>query len=243
MKDAFLLADSTSAAETITAYPPFGARYLRAIELAVRRAWEQLLANPIEAAKLATGDEIDISHQLRTALNGLREQRTGEVSGYTCEIFERPQLGAEILSPTGLIRKPDLVFALAGPARPGVGDTIRDGIFVECKVLDATKGVAEYCKAGLSRFVVGHYGGWMREGMMLAYVRNRQKLPVALETLGKKKTYRDLLAWDGAVAPCGLTDCKPRVYLTVHQRAWPYLEHAGVPGPVEVRHLWLAISA
>jgi hypothetical protein len=238
MKDAFALAEDCP---PYASYPPFGERYLRAIELAVRCAWEQLRANTIEAAKLITGDEVAISHQLRNALNGLREHRTGEVPGYSCEIFERPQLGAEFLTPQGKIRKPDLVFSLAGPPRPGVTDGMRDAIFVECKIIEDGKSVSNYCNKGLRRFVDGNYGAWVREGMMLAYVRNSEALPESLTKLGAKDSFRQSLAWDGSLSPCGLTETTPRIYLTVHQRQWKYEEPVGVPGPIQVRHLWLPI--
>jgi hypothetical protein len=220
-------------------YPPFGARYLRAIELAVRQAWAQLLDNPGEAAKLATANEVDISHQLRTALNGLRERRTGEVPGYTYDVFEHPQLGAEFQTQHGAIRKPDLVFFLAGRPRPGVADGMRDAIFVECKLLEKGKTVATYCQEGLKRFVTGDYGAWVREGMMLGYVRDKSALPEALIKLGQKETFRKSLSWDGNVSLCTLTELAPRVHLTVHQRNWLYQGQTGSPGPIEIRHLWL----
>lgn len=239
MKVALALADDPP---PYASYPPFGPRYLRAIELAVRRAWAQLLDDPVEAAKLATASEVNISHQLRTALNGLRERRTGDVPGYTYDVFEHPQLGAEFQTQQGAIRKPDLVFFLAGQPRPGVADGMRDAIFVECKLLEKGKTVAMYCNSGLKRFITGDYAAWVREGMMLAYVRDQSVLPEALVKLGQQEAYRTALAWDGSVGICGLTDQSPRVYLTVHQRSWPYEEGAGSPGPIEIRHLWLRTS-
>jgi hypothetical protein len=236
MKDAFDLAEGRP---PHASYPPFGARYLRAIELAVRCAWKKLLADPVKAAELATSNEVDISHQLRTALNDLREHPTGEVNEYNCDAFERPHLGAEFQTSEGKIRKPDLVFFLAGPPRPGVIDGMRDGIFVECKILDEKKTVSDYCNKGLQRFVDGDYAAWMREGMMLAYVRNKHALPGSLAKLGTQETFRKSLAWDGSLPLCGLTEVTPSIYVTVHQRQWEYDDPAGTPGPIKVRHLWL----
>lgn len=236
MKDLFALAEDPP---PYTSYPPFGSRYLRAIELAVRQAWSQLLADPGEAAKLATASEVDISHQLRTALNGLRERRTGDVPGYTYDVFEHPQLGAEFQTQNGSIRKPDLVFFLAGQPRPGVADGMRDAIFVECKLLEKGKTVATYCRDGLKRFVTGDYAAWVREGMMLGYVRDQSMLPEALVKLGRRQAIREALSWDGSVGVCTLTERTPKVHLTVHERNWPYNAHGGSPGPIEIRHLWL----
>lgn len=238
MKDAFALGDE---GPPYVSYPPFGSRHLRVIELAIRHAWEQMLADPVVAAKLITDNEVDISHHLRTALNGLREHRTGKLDGYNCEVFERPQLGAEFLTPKGEIRKPDLVFSLAGPPRPGVIDGMRDGIFVECKILDDGRSVSDYCNHGLQRFVDGKYAAWMREGMMLAYVRNQKTLPKALEEPGKQESFRKSLAWDGSLSLCGLTILTPSVYVTKHQRRWQYADPGGTPGPIQVRHLWLGV--
>lgn len=240
MKDAFALADDSP---PYTSHPPFGERLLRPIELAVRQAWSQMLADPAEAAKLATNNEVDISHQLRMALNKLRECRTGKVEGYTCDVFEHPQLGAEFQTPQGAIRKPDLVFFLAGQPRPGVADSMRDAIFVECKLLEKGKTVAMYCNEGIKRFVTGSYAAWVREGMMLGYVRDQSELPQDLVKLGQQATFRTELAWDGTVGVCGLTEQNPQVYLTVHQRSWPYEGETGSPGPIEIRHLWLRTSS
>lgn len=126
---------------THASYPHFDARYLRAIELAIRQAWAHLLADPTEASRLATNTEVQISHQLRAALNGIREGRIESTTGYNCNTFERPQLGAEVLTSAHAIRKPDLTFSLAGPPRPGVDDGMEDAIFVECKLIEQGKGV------------------------------------------------------------------------------------------------------
>lgn len=243
MKNVFAI-DDGSGSPVWASNPPFAARHLRAIEMALRKAWEVLhtdlsLAKQLSAAK----KEEDISHLLRKALNDLREGKTGKVAGYSCYDFEHPHVAPEILTPAGKIKKPDLVFHLSGESRPGVSDSLTDAIFVECKLLEHAnkKNVAAYCKNGILRFVEGSYSAWMREGMMLAYVRTAQSLPSDLaktiSTVDKKAD----LACDGTLAKCSLTRLPPPTYISKHQRGWSYVDGSGQPGPIEIRHLWLHI--
>lgn len=243
MKNAFRIDDQISGL-TLASYPPFDARQLRAIEMAVRKAWENLhreiaLARQLSSAK----NENDISQLLRTALNRVREGKGGKVPGYSCYDFEHPQVAPEILTPMGKIRKPDIVFYLPGPARPGVSDSMQHAIFVECKLLEHGHGknVAAYCKNGISRFVDGSYGGWMRHGMMLAYARTTQTLPDELANAISKPQRKEDLATDGTLKRCTLTRLNPPTYISVHQRNWWYLDKSGQPGPIEIRHLWLYV--
>lgn len=241
MKNVF--AGAEGAGITWASNPPFDGRYLRAIELALRAAWDALHKDYATASELSNAKEERISHMLREALNELREKETGGVEGYNCDIFERPYVGAEILTPNGNIKKPDVVFSLSGRPRPGVSNGLRDGIFVECKILEqgTKKNVAAYCNNGVHRFVEGSYGAWMREGMMLAYVRTSQSLPDDLTKLLGADAMKAHLASDGKLRTCALTRIEPRVYISVHQRTRPYPGGEGYPGPIEIRHLWLHV--
>lgn len=241
MKNVFAIAEDASI--TWASNPPFDRRYLRAIESALRAAWDALHKDYATASELSYAKEERISHLLREALNELREKEAGGVEGYNCDIFERPYVGAEILTPDGKIRKPDVVFSLSGRPRLGVSNGLRDGIFVECKILEqgTKKNVAAYCNNGVHRFVEGSYAAWMREGMMLAYVRTSQSLPGDLtKQLGTDKM-KEHLASDGSLTKCSLTRIDPRVYISVHERVWPYPGTKNYPGPIEVRHLWLHV--
>ena len=241
MTDVF--AEPTAKEEDWAAYPPFESRYLRAIELALRTAWAALLKDAAKCRQLSTLNEERISHMFRDALNELREMKTGGVKDYNCSAFERPQVGAEIMTKDGKIRKPDIVFALCGAARPGVRNSMKDAIYVECKILEhgsKSKNVAAYCNNGIHRFVEGSYAERMREGMMLAYVRTSQELPKDLATALADEEMKAHLATDGKLSKCGLTRVDPRVYLSAHKRIWPY-EDEGYPGPIAIRHLWLHV--
>lgn len=241
MKNVF--AEAENADVTWASNPSFDRRHLRAIELALRAAWLAVHNNYATTGVLSSADEVRISHLLRDALNELRERETGGVDGYNCDIFERPYIGAEILTPDGKIRKPDVVFSLSGRPRPGVINGMRDGIYVECKILEqgTKKNMVAYCKDGVHRFVEGSYAAWMREGMMLAYVRTKQSLPDDLAKLLGTDAMRKHLASNGELTKCSLTWIGPRVYISTHQRAWPYPGEEGYPGPIEIRHLWLYV--
>lgn len=243
MKNVFAIPESAGT-PTWASNPSFEHRLLRAIELAVRKAWDNLHSNIVLARQLsAAKKEEQISHLLHKALNDLREGKTGKVEGYDCYHFGHPQVAPEILTPHGKIKKPDLVFHLAGSARPGVADSLTDAIFVECKLLEhgSGKNVGAYCKNGIARFVEGSYGAWMREGMMLAYARTSQTLPGDLAKPLSKQQNKEDLATKGTLKRCTLTRLDPPTYISVHERNWSYVDGSGQPGPIEIRHLWLHI--
>jgi hypothetical protein len=222
--------------------PPFDRHHLRVIELALRVAWATLQKDRRYRRALFELPEHKISHLLREALNELRERENPPVKGYDDLTFERPHLGAEVLSIEGKIRKPDIVFSLSGRRRRGVSNGMTDSIFVECKILEhGDKNVATYCRDGVHRFVEGSYAPWMREGMMVGYVRTSQALPDDLRKTLERGDIRALLATDGTLKRCTLSRVNPRVYISIHARDWLYPEGRGVPGPIELRHLWLTV--
>lgn len=238
---------ATAAQDEWGSYPHFDRRHLRAIELALRAAWDSIHRDPVRSRLLSSENEVNISHLLREELDDLRHAERGGILGYSHQIFETPRLGAEVKTQSGKIRKPDIVFGLCGARRPGVSKTIRDGIFVECKILEnkGSRNIADYCDQGLQRFVDGDYATWVREGMMLAYVRSSQALP---NSLAPRLSSTTALACTGPLVKCTLTRIEPRAYISVHQRDWPYTEgddrdaaEKKYPGPIEVRHLWLHV--
>lgn len=244
MKDVF--ADPEDGDRQWASHPPFDRKHLRAIELALRAAWEKLHANYATATELSNSKEERISHLLREALDELRLSEKGGVEGYTHQYFETPHVGAEMRTPDDKVRKPDIIFKLVGQKRPGVSKALADAIFVECKILqNASKGkgrnVKAYCNDGVHRFVEGSYAALMREGMMVAYVRASQSLPGSLAQSLETDEMKAHLASDGKLSKCTLTRIEPRVYISVHRRDWPYPGTDTYPGPIEIRHLWLHV--
>jgi hypothetical protein len=225
----------------IVSNPSFETRYLRAIELALREAWHELMDHKSQAEEIATAQEERITQMLREMLQEL--WANGRVAGYNPSIFERPHVGAEFpaLHATKL-KKPDIVFGLCGNPRPGTGNGLYDHIFVECKLVDYPRPtVATYCADGLQRFVNGSYAWTMREAMMIAYVRNKDVLPIALDNEFSKISQQEALNIKAGLRRCTITRDKPPVYVSIHDRPWSYPETRGIPGPVEIRHLWLNV--
>lgn len=220
--------------------PEIEPHVLTAVDSAIREAWNRLLSDASDRQVLEQLGEVKITPRLRAQLNALRI--AGTVAGYNAKAFERPYAGAEYLNHKGeKVRKPDLIFALAGAPRPGCYDDLNDALFIECKLIDeGRKNVGLYCSKGLIRFVDGSYSWRMKQGMMLAYVRTTQTLPSGLEdglaTHGRAKACET----DGKVLACPLSMVQPRVYLTNHGRSWS-LPEGMAPGPIQVRHLWLPV--
>lgn len=225
----------------IAANPSFEGRHLRAIELALREAWQKIQRHAAQSKEIVSAHEERITHLLREMLHDL--WASGGIEGYNPAIFERPHIGAEFPALSAIkLKKPDIVFGLCGNPRPGTGNGLYDQIFVECKLIAKPKPtVATYCVDGLRRFVNGSYAWAMREAMMVAYVRSGEKLPVALEHEIVKDHQQEALNTKAKLQLCTLTKVEPRVYISVHERCWSYLDTRGIPGPIEIRHLWLDV--
>ena len=141
------------------------------------------------------------------------------------------------------VRLPDLVFYLAGEPRHGVVDSLYDGLFVECKIIDApkSKDVGKYCTKGLFRFVIGDYGWRMPQGMMCAYVRDSHMIPKALDDYFlKTEAAKALNLIDRRLARSTLNSFSPHVYVSRHDRSWTFSDGTP-PGEIAVRHMWLQV--
>lgn len=223
-------------------HPPFEERVVLAIDRALREAWRRLLQDPGDPAVLTGDSEPTITQRLRSRLNEIRTR--GGAVGYDADTFERPHVGTEYYDHAGTkVRKPDIVFALAGKPRPGVTDDLYDAIFVECKLIDGKgKNVGAYCNNGIQRFVDGSYAWRMPHGMMVAYVRTGHQLPQALVdgfgVLGRGNPLNII----GTVTACTFSNAIPPVFVSEHGRTWTFA--GGIaPGPIQLRHLWLAVTA
>jgi hypothetical protein len=116
----------------------------------------------------------------------------GTVPGFNKTYFSYVIRDAELTSYDGTHpdKKPDI---LLGVQRPDGARVIvdQDGVFVECKPVDATHSLtAEYGLAGIRRFVEGEYGWAMRSAIMLAYVRGSYTIAHHL-TANLKKNAKD----------------------------------------------------
>jgi len=220
-------------------HPPFSDELTSAICRALQKAWDSLKLSSEDREVLETGRETRITQRLEKKLNHLRVH--GGVDGYNCNTFERPHVGSEYLNYEDVkVRKPDIIFGVSGSPRIGVIDDMYDAMFVECKLLDQGKNFGLYCSKGLAKFVDGSYAWRMPEAMMVAYVRTGQRLPDDLvdgfATFKRGESYSLI----GEVRPCNICEGDNPVFVSEHGRTWPLPDGAN-PGPIAVRHLWLAV--
>ena len=217
-------------------YPdPFCREERRTIEEALRVGLRRCFARrPLLLA--APLNEVTITEALETELSSMMEDETEPVPGFTSEVFETIVRGNELCdhSRRHLEKRPDLVLRRKTRPRRGM-DHRYFGLFIECKVVDENRTMAEYVVHGLARFVRGEYAWAVPVGMMIAYVdpRTRYELPDTLEKYMRKHADASLKS------DVVLRDLPPSsaIYSTTHARAFLY-EPEGHPGPIQIDHLW-----
>jgi len=224
-------------------HPPLDDRLLIAIEIALRTAWAEILQDRTFLEVLEKGKETEITNMLRERLERIRVRETDPLE-YNCNVFERPHVSAEYSNyKNEKPELPDLVFHLSGRPRPGVVDSLYDGLYVECKILDnRNRNLGRYCRNGVRRFVEGDYGWRMSQGMMCAYVRTTQELPVTLEGYFESPGVAAALCLvSTSLTKSTLTQHNPAIYISDHARAWIFSDGTS-PGKISVQHLWLPTS-
>jgi hypothetical protein len=204
---------------------PFTEAEHRAIEDAILTSVEKLRTS-LDARSAI---EIDFTKRLVLELNRLLN--TEEVPGFSARWLETIPRGGELCSFDGshVEKRPDMVFR-----RQGVSAAMHReycGLFVECKIVDATRTMDEYCGKGVIRFVAGQYAWAMRNAMMLGYARDSYSLPAHLnrhlEKFGARYGTREM---------CSLAE----PFSTKHARSWSY-PTGGSPGDIVLRHLWVTV--
>jgi len=118
---------------------------------------------------------------------------------------------------------------------------------IECKIIDRGDGktIALYCSNGIRRFVDGEYAWALRQGVMLAYVRDSSSVELDLtphlEALAADPP--DVLRTEGA--PMRRRGSNPPVFVSRHTRLFRYLEAVENedPGPIGIWHVWLDLHA
>lgn len=215
---------------------PFTTSELLTIEAGLQEAWRNV-------SVCASDDEVRITVKLVEAIVVVLRSRT--VAGFDFDTFETPVRGGEVCDyeRKQLEKRPDLVFRKVGLA-PGVGEKTLWGLFVECKIVDRSHSVANYCRHGVLRFVTGKYAWAVSSAMMLGYCRPGYSLPGTVNAHlrrrlpGVKTTYQ-------AVYDCvgdALVACSDSVsWKSEHQRNWCYPQ-GGNPGPITVFHLWFKVE-
>jgi len=215
-------------------YPaPFSQEEQLTIEDAIREGLRRaFLCNP--TCLQSPLQEVPITVALEDELASMLEDESEPVPGFTSEVFELAR-GTELRDARseGLENRPDLQFRRKKRPRRGM-DFRQFGLFVECKVVDASRVMHPYVQDGLRRIADGTYAWAVPIALMVAYVDGNYSLPQTLT-----EYLRDQPVADPVVSAVSLRDEPPAaiIYSTVHVRAFQYKD-GGVPGPVQVDHLW-----
>lgn len=225
----------------LSIYPAWKSGLVRTVDQALCMAWSAVVTNHVDA--VASKDEDQITDALLDELTRLR--RRGDVRGFTDAVFAVPTRDSKLPTRDGtsIDQMPDITIRLA-MCRQGVVDDRHDALFLECKVLDGTRGLDAYRVDGIDRFVSGRYAWRMPHAGMLAYVFDRKSdTPTLALSTYAAKTYngRPIASHIGLTAgPEEIYGATPplvsEVALTQHDRA----SSTGVPvSSISLRHMWL----
>ena len=214
-------------------HPPVSITVFLTLEGAIAAAWAILHTKPPRPFDPKAAKETDFTTHLHEILQDhLLDSR--EVEGFTTEVFScvaRPEVRNFDGKKTS--KKPDMVAFLAD--RPNVKRS-QDGIFIECKPVDAAHSLlSDYCDAGVARFVVGDYAWAMTEALMVGYNTVHNKPSLALVTPFKQRA--NLVQASGKLRDCAASPHKPVVAMTRHKRGFR-VNGKRVPD-IRLRHLWL----
>jgi hypothetical protein len=215
-------------------HPPVSVAVFRVLEDAIVEAWGILHTAPPRRFDPKTAKETDFTTYLHEILEDhlLDSSAVDAFSGEVFSSIKRPEVRNYDGKKTS--KKPDMVASLAD--RPNVKRS-QDGIFIECKPVDAAHSLlTDYCDAGIVRFIVGDYAWAMTEALMVGYNTVHAKPSAALaKPFGlRAKIVRSLRK----PRDCRTSPHQPPIAITRHSRSFP-LSGRKAP-PITLRHLWLA---
>ncbi len=230
-------------------HPPIPVHLLLVVEQALVEAWKRLKRKPPAGFDLSTATEDVVTFHLHQVLvNDIFRRR--RVRGFTAETFTPPQREPKVSSfdRASIDKMPDLRVDLVD--RPNVVLLTDDGLFIECKPVDAAHSIpAHYCRRGVRRFIEGEYAWAMPEGMMVAYVakshRGKRSTPLAalhVALTASQKAFPDEFATTQLPIACSqaiASGAKVVAWTTRHRRQFNYLQTGGPAPELLLRHLWL----
>lgn len=223
------------------------------VERALYGAWETVVRD--HHAVVIAADEDQITEKLKTVMVAMRKRN--EPPGFSDALFGVPSRDSRLADWSGksIDQSPDLTIYAAN-SRRDVSDDQYDALFMECKVLDATRGLNLYNTRGMRRFIDGSYAWRMPHALMIAYVLDDdERTPFASLTAyfaevprnavgstknsATKKSIGSLLATRGnpTVVMSSMGPLAADVVLTAHERSAPL--SGSVPNVIELRHLWM----
>lgn len=213
-------------------HPPVDPAVLLILEDAIRAAWKLLVENPPVTLNLAEDLEEPLNFHLHEALTD-RVWNRGVVDGFDEMYFRDIQPAPEVCNfdRKELKKRPDMLVKLAG--RPETVKPSQDGIFIECKPVDAAHPlVSQYCRRGITRFVVGRYAWAMQEAMMIGYAREDTDASALLhEAFGKTTATHSVGEPErGAIQGSAVTR---------HRRSFCYTQTGAGAPEITLRHVWL----
>lgn len=229
-------------------FDPIPALWVGAIELALRKAWQELVGNQARyKVNVQTADEHKISEPLVAAFNFLRNNNQDkDPFQAVVKHFDRAYVGAGYRNyKNEEIQQPDIVFMPCIAPHAGI-ESQYFAIFVEAKVISnhSHQSISEYFRDGVIRFIDGRYAWAMSHGLMLAYLRgvDLDANSAIKEYLQPSKRRQRFEVEDDSVRVFPPNPF-PKVHQTRHSRSWGYLDDGGSPGPIAIRHLWLSTHA
>lgn len=196
-------------------------------------AWALLKKFPPMNFDMGTADEDTITRALIEIIEGCLRKK-GEVAGFNAEAFGKTTRAPEVTNFNRMHpnKKPDILFDLK---REHLSVRVEhDGLFVECKPVDADHPVYScYCKQGLVRFVNGDYAWAMQQAMMLGYAREPYIFSKLKQELDNEKGKIPLNTQTHELIAGG------KLYKSTHKRQFPWPDARGEASPIDVYHQWL----
>jgi hypothetical protein len=223
-------------------HPPVSLALFLTLEDAISEAWDWLHQGTWRGFSPQTAKEVGYTAHLHIILQSqLLDAEL--VPGFTTEVFigiERQETVNHDLSK--LSKRPDMLARIAN--RPSGVDPSQDGIFIECKPVDAKPNhslTSAYCEEGIRRFVVGDYAWAMTEALMVGYNTVHPKPSEALKEPFQKQ--RAVVLPVGGLSDCPQSVHHPPVAISRHERIFPLGDAGKKAPPIQLRHLWLKAPA
>lgn len=224
-------------------HPPINFRVILLIRKIFVEAFAVLRARCAAAqTPLASWREDDITIALRGIIENDFRQSGTAVPGFNRRSFEtvNRQTKVENYSLTFVAKEPDMLFRLLGDEDPARIISSQNGLFVECKPVDAGHPAGgDYCDAGLLRFVKGDYAWAMQESLMVGYIRDgrtiAKNLRPAIDARPALCTTQNATALPQHAPADADTEA---LHVSEHRRPFPWCGNKGPACPTKVYHSW-----
>ena len=207
-------------------------------EDAIRMAWVRLRQLSPATFDLASANEDSITLKLHEIL--VDEVYGSEaVEGFDDTVMQVGTREAKFRNFNGEHpdKMPDLHIGIL--QRANVRQS-QDGIFVECKPVDAVHTVGvHYCDKGIIRFVHGDYAWAMTSALMVAYAKDDYTIDPKLNDALKRS---NSISTVSLPTPCSSSETvlfSDQTQVSIHQRNFRYVESGEAAPNITLRHLWL----